>query len=49
MQARTYFGQIVIPISKRVESNDGRFLGVLVFLVSPAKLTSLSSIHQSRQ
>jgi len=42
VQARTYFGQLVIPISKRVESTDGRFLGVLVFLVSPAKLTSLS-------
>ena len=42
VQARTYFDQLVIPISKRVETKDGRFLGVLVLLVSPAKLTSLN-------
>jgi signal transduction histidine kinase len=34
--------QIVIPISKRVETTDGRFVGVLVFLVSPVKLTTLN-------
>jgi signal transduction histidine kinase len=33
--------QIVFPISKRVETKDGRFVGVLVFWVSPAKLTKL--------
>ena len=39
--ARTYNDQMVIPISKRVETQDGRFVGVLVFLVLPAKLTQL--------
>jgi len=34
--------QIVIPMSKRVETPDGRFLGVLLFLISPGKLTGLS-------
>ncbi len=38
------YDQVVIPISKRVETKDGRFVGVLVFLLSPAKLTIL---HQS--
>jgi len=33
--------QILIPISKRVEASDGRFIGVLVFLLSPAKVTTL--------
>ncbi len=33
--------QMLIPITRRVESKGGRFLGVLIFLVSPAKLTSL--------
>ncbi len=37
-------GQMVIPITKRVETKDGRFVGILDFLVSPAKLTIL---HQS--
>jgi len=35
-------GQMVIPITKRVETKDGRFVGILDFLVSPAKLTSLN-------
>jgi signal transduction histidine kinase len=35
------YNQMVIPISRRVESKDGRFIGTLIFLVSPAKLTSL--------
>jgi two-component system cell cycle sensor histidine kinase PleC len=34
--------QTVIPITQRVEAPDGHFLGVLMFLVSPGKLTSLS-------
>ncbi len=33
--------QMVIPITKRVETKNGRFVGVLGFLVSPAKLTTL--------
>jgi signal transduction histidine kinase len=33
--------QILIPITKRVETRNGHFLGVLVFFVSPVKLTSL--------
>ncbi len=37
-------GQTVIPITERVETKDGRFVGILDFLVSPAKLTAL---HQS--
>jgi signal transduction histidine kinase len=40
VDSRTY-GQMVIPISKRVETADGRFVGVLVFLLAPAKLTTL--------
>ncbi len=36
------YNQMVIPISERVETKDGRLAGVLVFLVSPAKLTMLS-------
>ena len=36
------YNQMVIPISKRVESADGRFIGVLVLLVSPAQLTKLN-------
>ncbi len=35
-------GQTVIPITERVETKDGRFVGILDFLVSPAKLTSLN-------
>jgi signal transduction histidine kinase len=31
----------IIPISERVETKDGRFLGVLDFVLSPAQLTSL--------
>ena len=34
-------GQILIPISRRVETSRGGFIGVLVFFVSPAKLTTL--------
>jgi signal transduction histidine kinase len=33
--------QMLIPISARVETRDGHFLGVLVFYVSPDKLTTL--------
>lgn len=40
MSSRLY-NQIVIPISKRVEASDGRFIGVLVMLLSPAQLTKL--------
>jgi signal transduction histidine kinase len=45
-----YFGQpvmarvsnrFIIPISKRVETKDGRFLGVLVFSLFPGQLTTL--------
>jgi signal transduction histidine kinase len=36
------YDQMVIPITERVETKDGRLIGVLVFLVSPAKLTTLS-------
>ncbi|HKT17982.1 MAG TPA: ATP-binding protein [Stellaceae bacterium] len=32
---------MLIPIAKRIETRGGRVLGVLVFLVSPAKLTRL--------
>ncbi len=35
------YDQTVIPITKRVETRDGHLLGVLIFMVSPAKLTSL--------
>jgi signal transduction histidine kinase len=34
-------GQLLIPISERVETRDGMMMGVLVFFVSPAKLTSI--------
>lgn len=34
-------GQMLIPISERVEANNGRFIGVLAFFVSPANLTNL--------
>jgi signal transduction histidine kinase len=33
--------QMLIPVSQRVETHGGRTLGVLIFLVSPAKLTRL--------
>jgi two-component system cell cycle sensor histidine kinase PleC len=33
--------QVVIPISMRVMAQDGRFLGVLVFFLSPPQLTKL--------
>ena len=33
--------QMLIPVSQRVETQSGRSLGVLIFLVSPAKLTRL--------
>jgi signal transduction histidine kinase len=40
---------ILIPISERVESPEGRFIAVLVFYVSPAKLTTLyQSINVGR-
>ena len=38
-------GQILIPISKRVEASPGNLIGVLVFFVSPAKLTTLQSLN----
>ena len=38
-------GQMLIPISKRVEASPGNFIGVLVFFVSPAKLTTLQSLN----
>ena len=38
-------GQVLIPISKRVETAPGSFIGVLVFFVSPAKLTTLQSLN----
>lgn len=34
-------GQMVIPVTKRVEAKDGRFLGMLSFLLSPDQLTGL--------
>ncbi len=34
-------GQHFFPISRRVEAEDGTFLGVLVFLISPSELTRL--------
>ena len=37
-------GQMLIPISKRVETSPGHLIGVLVFFVSPAKLTTLQSL-----
>jgi hypothetical protein len=33
--------QATIQVSKRVETNDGRFLGVLVFSLAPGNLTTL--------
>ncbi len=33
--------RFIIPISKRVETKDGRFLGVLVFSLFPGQLTTL--------
>ena len=33
--------EMLIPVAKRVETQSGRVLGVLCFLVSPAKLTRL--------
>jgi hypothetical protein len=38
-------GQVLIPISKRVETSPGNLVGVLVFFVSPAKLTTLQSLN----
>jgi signal transduction histidine kinase len=38
-------GQVLIPISKRVETSPGNLIGVLVFFVSPAKLTTLQSLN----
>jgi two-component system cell cycle sensor histidine kinase PleC len=38
-------GQILIPISKRLEASPGNLIGVLVFFVSPAKLTTLQSLN----
>lgn len=38
-------GQVLIPISKRVETGSGSLIGVLVFFVSPAKLTTLQSLN----
>ncbi|HYL75814.1 MAG TPA: ATP-binding protein [Bryobacteraceae bacterium] len=37
-------GQMLIPISKRVETSSGSLIGVLVFFVSPAKFTTLQSL-----
>ncbi|MGO8912804.1 MAG: putative bifunctional diguanylate cyclase/phosphodiesterase [Bradyrhizobium sp.] len=34
-------GQILIPITERVETRDGRFVGVMNFELSPALLTNL--------
>ncbi len=34
--------RILIPITERVETKDGRFVGVMIFELSPALLTSLS-------
>jgi diguanylate cyclase (GGDEF)-like protein len=34
-------GQPFFPISRRVEAEDGTFIGVLVFLISPGELTTL--------
>ena len=34
-------GQLLIPVSERVEARDGTFIGVLVFFISQVKLTSL--------
>jgi len=33
--------KILIPISERVETTDGRFVGVLIIVLSPAQLTTL--------
>ena len=41
-------GQMLIPISKRVEASPGNVIGVLVFFVSPAKLTTLQSLNLGR-
>ena len=35
-------GQMLIPVSERVESRNGRFVGVLTFFITPTKLTSLN-------
>jgi signal transduction histidine kinase len=35
--------QPAIPVSKRVETNDGRFLGVLLFMLAPSDFTTLYS------
>jgi signal transduction histidine kinase len=34
-------GQMLIPVSERVESRNGRLLGILTFFITPTKLTSL--------
>ena len=34
--------QYLIPVSQRIEADDGRFLGVLVFLIPPGSLTDLN-------
>ena len=45
LSARTIIGRIlnapVLPISRRVDAEDGAFLGVLVVLISPSALTTL--------
>ena len=32
---------MLIPVSERVESRNGKFVGVLTFFIDPVKLTSL--------
>jgi two-component system cell cycle sensor histidine kinase PleC len=34
-------GQMLIPVSERVEARNGKFVGVLTFFIAPVKLTSL--------
>jgi signal transduction histidine kinase len=36
------YKQVIVPISERVETKDGRFLGVLVFSLFPSQLTTLN-------
>jgi PAS domain S-box-containing protein len=36
-------GQTTIQVTRRVDANDGKFLGVIVFSLSPASLTNLNT------
>ena len=45
---QTVFGRLwrqpIIPITRRIDANDGRFLGVLVFMIDPGSLTRLHKL-----